>query len=318
MSKKTNKEVDFMIKVSISSIVLMSLTTGCIKQSNMDQKKTGSNLVSVSMKMPTKIGDQDISGKMDAYDLSIVKTGGDCTFTDIKRFEKVTSGDVKIDASLKQGCDYELMLSFGKASEDGKKLEMVYLTSDAHDNKEKKPTAIRQDDLKGKTAITVKACVSVTELGAKQLGVSTAACPSIADETTDAVIEPIIAQSALTFKITKAWAASISGTKFQLTGGEITSVASSTSYCALAAAALFNGDRAKQFMIEDAIFEVKPSDKRVIDKSFDIQDLGPSPSVLVESRVIAFCQATKPEATTTAQSLIDKCLAAKSCDWVKP
>ena len=65
-----------------TSIILASLTvTACIRSQPMPEAGShGSKLVSVSMKMPTKIGDKDISGKMDGYALSIKKTGGDCAF----------------------------------------------------------------------------------------------------------------------------------------------------------------------------------------------------------------------------------------------
>ncbi|MEI6399289.1 MAG: hypothetical protein WCO71_11010, partial [Pseudomonadota bacterium] len=105
------------------SIVLASLTiTACIPSQRMQENGSrGSKLVSVSMKMPTKIGDKDVTGKMDGYALSIKKTGGDCAFSDVDRTEKVSAGDVKIDASLKLDCDYAIILSFGKSSADGKK-----------------------------------------------------------------------------------------------------------------------------------------------------------------------------------------------------
>lgn len=309
-----------MKNLMMASIAVAAVATGCIKPGGFNNKsQTGSKLVSVKMKMPTKIGDKDITGKMDGYSLSIKKTGGDCTFTDIDRVEKVDVGDVKIDASLRQGCDYSLLLSFGKASADGKKIDQIYLTSDAHDNKQAMPTLIKKEELQGKSSITVKACVSVTALGAKDLGVNQAACPSVADDSTETIIDPVIAQTSSTFKLSKPVTPTISGSNLILNGGELTSVAPGVKYCAIAIEAKFMGTAFKRIMLEDAVAEVKPADKKSIEKTIDIKEiLDAGPNNISEVKILEACQDSKPDATTTALSLIDKCVASNTCLVVKP
>lgn len=311
---------DFIMKrVLTVSIATLCTMTACIKPGNLGNNRSGgSKLVSVKMKMPTKIGDKDITGKMDGYYLSIKKTAGDCVFTDIDRVEKVTAGDVKIDASLKQGCDYSLLLSFGKAAADGKKLDQIFLTSDAHDNKAATPTQIKKDELQGKTAITVKACVSVTELGAKELGVNASACPSVTDDSTETTIDPVISQPSITFKLSKPVTSSITGTNLVLSGGEVTSVATAAKFCAVAIETKFMGTTNKRVMLDDAVLEVKSGDKKAIDKTVDIKDiLDAGPNNIVEVKVLEICQDTKPANTMTAQSMIDACTASNSCLIVK-
>ncbi len=306
--------------VLIASIATLSATAACIKPGNFGNNSGGgSKMVSVKMKMPTKIGDKDITGKMDGYSLSIKKTSGDCVFTDVDRIEKVAAGDVKIDASLKQGCDYSLLLSFGKSSADGKKLDQIFLTSDAHDNKPQSPTQIKKDELQGKTAITVKACVSVTDLGAKELGVNASACPSVADDSTETTIDPVIAQPSAIFKLTKPVAPSISGSNLLLVGGEISAVATANRYCAVAIETKFMGTAFKRVMLDDAVIEVKPGDKKTIDKTIDIKEItNAGPNNVSEVKIFEFCQDTKPSATVTALSMIDACTAANNCLAIKP
>jgi hypothetical protein len=309
-----------MLRLTTAVLALAAGASGCTKPGSLSSNnQNGAKLVSVKMKMPTKIGDKDITGKMDGYSLSIKKTGGDCIFTDIARVEKVAADDVKIDASLRQGCDYSLLLSFGKVSADGKKIDQIFLTSDAHDKKAALPTAIKKEELQGKTAITVKACVSVTELGAKELGVSLAACPSVADDSTETVIDPVIAQPSLTFKLTRPATPTISGSNLLLSAGEITSISSAVKFCAIAAEVKFMGTAMKRAMLEDAVIEVKPGDKKNIDKTIDIKEITDAgPNNVSEVKIMESCLDIKPEASTTALSLIDKCTASGTCTVIRP
>lgn len=301
----------------LTALTLCAAATACVKPGQMDSSGRSSKLVSVKMKMPTKIGDKDITGKMDGYHLSVKKTGGDCVFTDIDRTEKISASDVKLDATLKQGCDYALMLSFGKVASDGKKMDQIFLSSEAYDDKPAAPTFVKKEELKGKSSITIKACVAVTSLGAKELGVNVMECPSVADDSVDTTVEPYVPQPTGTFKISKDITYNVQ-TSALVVSGELTSSATKTMYCALAVEAQFLGSSMKREILDDAVTEVKPSDKRTIDKTIDIKDIvDKGPYQISEVRVIEACQDTKPDASTTGTTMIAKCVEAKNCAVVK-
>ncbi len=288
---------------------------GCVKQGMLPGNSSqGSKVTSVKMKMPTKIGDKDVSGKMDGYHLSVKKVGGTCVFADIDRSEKITTGDVKIDASLKQGCDYSILLSFGIAAADGKSLEKIYLTSDAYDAKPANATIVKQDDIKGKTEITIKACVSVTTLGAKDLGVSVAECPSVSDDSVNGTLEPVIPQPVqTTFKLTKAPIATLKDGKVQITG-ELMAVNSKTSYCGLALNIKITGWGTRFMYIDDNVVEAKSGDKKPFEKSFDAKDVPDmDPGNLGAVTVFEACGETKPDPTKKATDLLKDCLNAGKC-----
>jgi hypothetical protein len=290
----------------------------CVKQGMMPGNSgSGSKLTSVKMKMPTKIGDKDVTGKMDGYQLSVKKTGGTCVFSDVERTEKVSDGDVKIDATLKQGCDYSIALSFGIASTDGKQLEKVYLSSNAYDGKTSNPTLVKQDDLKGKSEITIKACVSVTSLGAKDLGVSAAECPSVADDSVNGTLEPVIPQPTPTsFKISKAATATIKDANV-LINGEVTSIDPKTVFCGLALHVKINNSAPKVLYVDENILEVKINDKKPFEKSFDAKEVpAMDPNNIGAISVLELCTETKPDPTKKAHDLLKDCLATGKCPVV--
>ena len=302
----------------VSALTVAVAIVACVKPGDANNANKGAaKLVSVKMKMPTKIGDKDISGKLDGYHLSVKKTGGDCTFIDIDRMEKVSSSDVKIDASLKQGCDYSLMMSFGKASADGKKLDQVFLSSEAHDSKPATPTMVKKDDLKGKSEITIKACISVTDLGAKELGVSQMECPSVADDSVDAILEPVIAQATSIYKLSKQLTQEVQAKTLRVSG-DVSSSNTATMFCALGLEVQFLGNTLIREMADDAIIEVKAGDKKSLSKSINIAEVtDQGPYQITEVRLMESCQNTKPDAATTALQMIQKCNSAKTCVQVK-
>jgi hypothetical protein len=285
--------------------------------------KNGSNsskITSVKMRVPTKIGDKDISGKIDIYNLTIKKTSGSCTFVDIDRTEKIVSGDVKIDASLKQDCDYSILLSFGKASTDGSKIEKLLLSSDAHDNQPALPTLVKKEDIKGKTEITIKACVSVTALGAKELGVNPAECSSVSDESINSTLEPFIpaGSTATSLKLTRMMTATPEGAQVTMSG-EVTSTASVTKYCGLAVEAFYGTNLSKLVYVDDDFTEIKAAAKTQLTKTFTL-DIPPGngPLMFTELRVMEQCFDNKPGDNVKVSTLFESCMAAKSCPVVKP
>jgi hypothetical protein len=309
----------------IVPVILASLTTtACIRSGGMPEAGSrGSKLVSVSMKMPTKIGDKDVTGKMDGYTLSIKKTGGDCAFSDIDRAEKVASGDVKIDASLKQDCDYSIILSFGKSSADGKKLDQVFLSSDAHDGKSATPAKVAKEDLKGKAEITIRACVSVTELGAKELGVSAAECPSVSDDSVSGTIDPQIAQpkpptpAQPIFTFSKPLTNKITNNSIAL-AGEVTTSTEMPAKCVLAANIVYSaGTQNKLVLIDDNVFDANTGTKKVLDKTVDMGiNISTGPAMLTEIQILESCSSKFPDGFVAARAF-DACLAAKNCVEVK-
>ncbi len=308
------------------SIVLASLTiTACIPSQRMQENGSrGSKLVSVSMKMPTKIGDKDVTGKMDGYALSIKKTGGDCAFSDVDRTEKVSAGDVKIDASLKQDCDYAIILSFGKSSADGKKLDQVFLSSDAHDSKPATPAKVAKEDIKGKTEMTIKACVSVTELGAKELAVSAAECPSVSDDSVSGTIDPVIAQPTPPtagqpiFTLSKPVTNTITNNSIVL-AGEVTTATEIPMNCVLAANIVYSaGTQNKLVLIDDHVFAANTGTKKALDKTVDMGiNISTGPAMLTEIQILESCLASKQPDGFVPAKAFDACLAAKNCVRVK-
>jgi hypothetical protein len=298
--------------------LLAGSSFGCIKQGMAPGNTSPSSKVtSVKMKMPTKIGDKDVSGKMDGYHLSVKKIGGNCVFSEIDRTEKIAAGDVKIDASLKQGCDYSFILSFGIAATDGKSLEKTYLTSDAYDGKSANATIVKQDDIKGRNEITIKACVSVTPLGAKDLGVSVAECPSVSDDSVNGTLEPVIPQpNQTTFKVSKAPLASMKDGKVLITG-ELTAVSPKTVYCGLGLNIKIIGWGTRMLYIDDSVIEAKLADKKSFDKSFDAKDIPDmDPGNLGAITIFEFCSDVKPDPTKKAADLLRDCMATGKCPVV--
>jgi len=305
----------------LSALSFSLSITSCFKPTPIGHNgSNGSKITSVKMRVPTKIGDKDISGKIDIYNLTIKKTGGSCTFVDIDRTEKIASGDVKIDASLKQDCDYSILLSFGKASTDGSKIEKLLLSSDAHDNQPALPTLVKKEDIKGKTEITIKACVSVTALGAKELGVNPAECSSVSDDSINSTLEPVIpaGSTATSLKLTRMMTATAEGAQVTMSG-EVTSSASSTKYCGIAVDAVYGPNVSKVVYMDDDFIEIKAAAKTPLTKTFNLDiPSGNGPLVFTELKVMEQCFDNKPAATVRVATLFDNCMAAKNCPVVRP
>ena len=147
-----------------------------------------SKVTNVSMRVPEK----DSKGSaftVEGFSIQVKKDAGDCSFTDIDSTNKIAARDGNITESLKQDCDYSIKLSFGKLSDDGKSMKEVYLTNAEHDGKPAQLIMIKKAELKGQTKITVKACVSVTTLGATALTIAPGECLVVTDQTSDVSID---------------------------------------------------------------------------------------------------------------------------------
>jgi hypothetical protein len=295
---------------------------GCIKAK--DPTISGYNsskITSVKMQVPSKIGPIDITGKITGYNLQVKKIGGSCNYTDLNRTEKIGELDVKIDAKLKQECDYAITLSFGTIGQDGQTLEKVYLTSDSYDSKPARPALVKKEELKGKAEITIKACVSVTTLGAQDLGVNAADCPSVTDNSIAVIPQPAPAPASVisqTLKLSKSMNGTAEGYEVFFSG-EISSVAASTKYCAIAIDAYYDAPTPALVIFDEAFIEVKPGEKLALNKSITV-DVGPlsGPLSFSELRVMEQCLDKKPEAAAKASDAFSKCYPGKSCPVVKP
>ncbi|MEI6834055.1 MAG: hypothetical protein WCL28_08670 [bacterium] len=311
-----------MKKSIILGVLLLAgaFCAGCIKAK--DPTISGYNsskITSVKMQVPSKIGPIDITGKITGYSLQVKKTGGSCDYTDLDRTEKIGELDVKIDAKLKQECDYAITLSFGNIGQDGQTLEKVYLTSDAYDSKPARPALVKKEELKGKAEITIKACVSVTTLGAQNLGVNAADCPSVTDNSIAVIPQPapasVISQ---TFKLSKSMTGTAEGYEVFFSG-EILSAAASTKYCAIAIDAYYDATTPALVIFDEAFIEVKPGEKLTLNKSITV-DVGPlsGPLSFSELRVMEQCLDKKPGATAKASDAFAKCYPGKICPVIKP
>lgn len=302
--------------------LIQALGFGCIKAKDpMTASYNSSRITSVKMQIPSRIGAIDVSGKITGYNLQVKKTGGDCEFIDLIRTEKVEASDVKIDAKLKQDCDYSITLSFGSMSGDAQALEKVYLTSDSYEGKPARPALVKKEDLKGKSEITVKACVSVTALGAQELGVNAAECPSISDNSIGGSRkEPPAPASNFSsnLKLSKAMSGTAEGYEVFFSG-EILSTASVTKYCAIGFDVYYEAPNPKLVVFEDAFIEVKPNEKLSLNKSITV-DAGPlsGPLSFSEIRVLEQCSDQRPGITEKAGAALMKCYADKNCPVVRP
>lgn len=312
------------IRVSTTICFIQALGFGCIKAKDpMTTSYNSSRITSVKMQIPSRIGAIDVSGKITGYNLQVKKTGGDCDFIDLMRTEKVDASDVKIDAKLKQDCDYSITLSFGSISGDGQSLEKVYLTSDSYEGKPARPALIKKEDLKGKSEITVKACVSVTALGAQVLGVNAAECPSISDNSIGGSSKtPLPPANPSSFssnlKLSKAMSGTAEGYEVFFSG-EILSTASLTKYCAIGFDVYYEAPNPKLVVFDDAFIEVKPNEKLSLNKSITV-DVGPlsGPLSFSEIRVLEQCTDQRPGITEKAGAALMKCYADKNCRVIRP
>lgn len=301
-----------------TALLTATFYTSCIKSK--DPTISGYNsskITSVKMQVPSKIGPVDITGKITGYKLQVKKTGGSCDYTDLDRTEKIDELDLKIDAKLKQDCDYAITLSFGLIAQDGQTLEKVYLTSDAYDSKPARPALVKKEELKGKAEITIKACVSVTATGAQDLGVNAADCPSVTDNSIGVKPAPatVISQS---LKLSKAMTGTPEGYEVFFSG-EVMSAAAITKYCALGIDAYYDAANPKFVIFDEAFIEVKPGEKLSLNKSITV-DVGPlsGPLSFSELRIMEQCVDKKPDATAKASDAFLKCYQEKTCPVVRP
>jgi hypothetical protein len=265
------------------------------------------------------IGNKDVSGKITGYSLQVKKTAGSCEFSDIERTEAVGTDDVKIDAKLKQECDYSILLSFGKISADPKKLDKVYLTSNSYEGKPAKPAVVKKEDLKGKTEMTIRACVSVTAEGAQDLGVNAAECPSIADNSINNPLpsDPTMPISTA-LKLSKSMNATAEGNQV-LFSGEVTSSSTAIKYCGIAVEAFYEEPSPKLVFLTQNFVEIKAGDKLAINETVNFETGTLSgPLSFTELRVLEQCMDTKPDATVKVADAFTKCYASKTCPRVKP
>ena len=303
------------------AILAGTVSFGCVKKGLIpDNSSQGSKMTSVKMKMPTKIGDKDVTGKMDGDQLVVKKIGGDCAFTDIDRSEKVTAGDVKIDASLKQGCDYSIVLSFGMATTDGKTLDKVFLTSNAYDGKSANPTLVKRDDLKGKSEITIKACVSVTAQGATALGVSPAECPSVSDDSIDGSIEPVIPQpTAKTFKLTSAPTKTTADNK-PIIRFAVMSTNANMVHCAIAVGTAKTTIASTHLLYVENFMVATKEQQLPFDLAYDEEAFPELSQTGLNHDIFVYeaCFDTKPAADKKPADAFKDCLAKNSCTIVTP
>lgn len=295
------------------------VAAGCIKAPGSSKNTPPtSSFTSVKMRVPTLIGNKDVSGKLTGYSLQVKKTGGSCEFTDIDRTESVGTDDVKIDAKLKQECDYSILLSFGKISTDGKKLDRVYLTSDTYEGKPAKPAIVKKEDLNGKTEITIRACVSVTTIGAQDLGVNAAECPSITDNSMNNT-QPSGqgTPTSTTLKLSKSMTGTAEGNQV-LFSAEVTSSSTTTKYCSIAVEAFYEEPTPKLVVLTENFVEIKAGAKAAINETVNFETGTLSgPLSFTELRVFEQCMDTRPDATVKVSDLFTKCYASRSCPQVK-
>ena len=147
------------------------LSTSC-KRQMMDpvQAPSGARLASITMPMPDKLKSLIGPTKINAYSLSIKP--GTCdsgvTGTQIEKIAEDldTNGATLASETIKQGCEYTLAISLGKADAQKTKLEKIYLTNDTSD----KRTQIAAEQTRT-SKIKVTALVFVTEAARKDLGI---------------------------------------------------------------------------------------------------------------------------------------------------
>jgi hypothetical protein len=308
------------LKIVGTICLAATVATGCIKTPGASKNNPqSSSFTSVKMRVPTMIGNKDVSGKITGYSLQVKKTAGSCEFSDIERTEAVGTDDVKIDAKLKQECDYSILLSFGKISTDLKKLDRVYLTSDSYEGKPAKPAVVKKEDLKGKTEITIRACVSVTSEGAQDLGVNAAECPSITDNS---INNPQPSNTVMPISTDLKLSTSMTGTaegNQVLFSGEVTSSSTATKYCGVAVEAFYEEPSPKLVVLTQNFVEIKAGAKLAINETVNFETGTLSgPLSFTELRVIEQCMDTKPDATVKVADSFTKCYASKTCPQVKP
>jgi hypothetical protein len=153
-------------------------------------RKSSSRLSTITMPVPDKLKSLIGPNKINAY--SLVITPGNCdagvTGTSVEKIaqELDLNGATLANEKIKQGCDYTLVISLGKADAGKTKLEKVYLTNDAQD----KRTEISADQTRS-SKIKVTALVFVTQDAKTDLGINDQAIivPSVNESDLDIDID---------------------------------------------------------------------------------------------------------------------------------
>jgi hypothetical protein len=176
---------------STTAIILASslgILTGCKVQAvdPVQPRKSSSRLATITMPVPDKLKSLIGPNKINAY--SLVITPGSCDAGVVgTTVEKIAddldmNGATLANEKIKQGCDYTLVISLGKADAGKTKLEKVYLTNDAQD----KRTRIAADQTRT-AKIKVTALVFVTQDAKTDLGINDQAIvvPSVNESDLD-------------------------------------------------------------------------------------------------------------------------------------
>jgi len=189
MSKRITLASKASLGVAAGSLIAM---TACVPRvANPDyQGRNGSKLASITMPVPDKLRALIGPEKINAYSLVIIP--GTCdtgvTGTSVEKIAQDLdmNGASLANEKIKQGCDYTLIISLGKADAQKTKLEKVYLTNDAQD----KRTQIAADQTRT-SKIKVTALVFVTEAAKTDLGINDQAVvvPSSNESDLDIKIE---------------------------------------------------------------------------------------------------------------------------------
>ena len=176
----------------IGNMIGLATLAACVPKAIDSQGPTRgrSKLASITMPVPDKLKALIGSDKINAYSLSV--TPGSCDSGVVgTKVEKIAdqlsaTGASLADAKVKQGCEYTLAVSLGKADTTGTKLEKIYLTNDV----DGKRTQISADQTRSEK-IKVTALVFVTQDGKTALGINDQAVivPSSTESDVDIGIE---------------------------------------------------------------------------------------------------------------------------------
>jgi hypothetical protein len=174
------------LMLALPSLYIM---TACQARKSIGQRSAAeARLSSITMPLPAAIKEHVGDDKINALSLTI--EGNSCEndgveATQISRSAlRMTSDDKLANEKVRRGCDYELTLSLGQASDDATKLSKVYLTND----RDGKRTKIKAADTKAEQLrVTVR--LMVTEAGEKDLGIK-GAIPIPSQGEVDISIEP--------------------------------------------------------------------------------------------------------------------------------
>lgn len=166
----------------------LGIFSGCKSQmiDPVQPRKNSSRLSTITMPVPDKLKSLIGPTKINAY--SLVITPGSCdpgvTGTTVEKIAQDLdlNGATLANEKIKQGCDYTLIISLGKADAEKTKLDKIYLTNDAQD----KRTQISADQTRS-SKIKVTALVFVTQDAKNDLGLNDQAIvvPSVNESDLD-------------------------------------------------------------------------------------------------------------------------------------